>query len=73
MRRITATMLLFLWLFLGVHSGQLALLQEDSKDPLQIYPLSVSMLPEADRQSLMQGIPIDSQLQLAQLLEDYLS
>lgn len=73
MRRITTTMLLFLWLFLGVHRGQLALLEEGSADPLQVYPMSVSMLPEADRQSLIQGIPIDSKLQLAHLLEDYLS
>ena len=73
MKRIAATMLLFLWLFLGVHGGQLALLEEGSTDPLQVYPMSVSMLPEADRQSLIQGIPIDSQQKLAQLLEDYLS
>lgn len=59
---------------LGSYGGRVALWEQDrSGTPLQIYPVSVTMLPEADRAALEQGIYADSQETLTQLLEDYLS
>lgn len=59
---------------LGSYQGHIALWeQERTGEPIQIYPVSVSMLPEADREALERGICADSQEALAAMLEDYLS
>lgn len=58
---------------LGSHKGYLALWKEDDPEPYQIFPVKISSLPEADQQALEQGIPARSDLELAQLLEDFLS
>ena len=60
-------------LILGVRDGQLALLETSQDAPLAVYPQLVSMLPEEDQMKLTAGIPVRSQIHLAQLLEDYLS
>ena len=60
-------------LILGVRDGQLALLETGQDAPLAVYPQLVSMLPEEDQMKLTAGIPVRSQIHLAQLLEDYLS
>ena len=62
-----------LTLCLGVHKGQLALLRIDSRVPVRIYPVEIRVLPPADQLSLTSGIEITDRLQLARLLEDYLS
>ena len=62
-----------LTLCLGVHKGQLALLKADSRVPVRIYPVEIRLLPPADQLSLTSGIEITDRLQLARLLEDYLS
>ena len=41
--------------------------------PLQVYPYQAAMLPDADRSALEKGIYLDSERELKQLLEDYLS
>jgi len=70
-RFLCATLLLSF--LLGNHKGYLALWKEDCPEPYQIFPIKVDSLPEADQQSLAQGIPARSELELAQLLEDFLS
>ena len=59
--------------YLGSHNGQLALFHEGHERPVKTYPLSIVMLPVSDQKALTNGIPIRNNLQLAQLLEDFLS
>ncbi|MGM9588960.1 MAG: hypothetical protein ACI3V0_02160 [Faecousia sp.] len=72
LRKISITMALAAFL-LGSHKGYLALWKEDSPEPCQIFPIKTSSLPESDRLNLEQGIPARSELELASLLEDFLS
>lgn len=65
--------LLALLLLLGSHKGYVALFQEGCSEPMQIFPCPVTSLPVADQTALEQGIPIRSETELAQRLEDYLS
>lgn len=59
---------------LGSYQGRIALWEQDrTGDPLRIYPVSVSLLPEADQEALNRGICADSPEALARMLEDYLS
>lgn len=58
---------------LGVYQGKLALWKDEGKIPVEIFPFSVSALPEADQKLLEAGIPIDDIRQLTARLEDYFS
>ena len=58
---------------LGTSNGYITLWTENHKTPLKVFPYHSNMLPAADRQALENGIRISDQLQLQQLLEDYLS
>jgi len=58
---------------LGIHDGHFALWKDTAAEPLQVFPYSVAMLPSADQQALRNGIHLSDELQLQQLLEDYLS
>jgi hypothetical protein len=40
---------------------------------MEVFPYRAEMLPAADRQALEKGIRIESEDELARLLEDYLS
>ena len=60
-------------LVLSTYRGQLALWEDDNPEPIAVYPTSVCMLPEADRQRLEDGIPVENESRLHRLLEDYLS
>lgn len=64
--------LIFLFI-LGNYRGSIALWREDTPEPTQIFPYSVSSLPRADQKALEKGIPIPSEGALQRLLEDYLS
>lgn len=57
---------------LGIHDGKIALWSGDDPEPLKVFPYKASMLPEADRQRLEAGIPIDSMDELRKLAEAYL-
>jgi len=70
-RQIAA--LLALIFLLGNHKGYLALWKEDRLEPYQIFPVKVESLPEADQEALGKGIRARSDLELAGLLEDFLS
>jgi len=67
------SLLAALILCLGVHKGQLALLETGSPGPIKVYPLQIRLLPAQDQLKLTQGIEVRDPLHLAQLLEDYLS
>ena len=59
---------------LGSYGGKVALWEQDrSGIPLEVYPVSIHMLPEKDRAALEQGICADSPEALTRMLEDYLS
>lgn len=60
-------------LYLGVHNGNLALYRQGHKVPVQVYSVPVSIFPKEDQTLLTAGIPIESQKQLNELLEAYLS
>lgn len=65
--------LLALYLILGSYKGYIALFEEGSTEPRQIFPNPVVSLPPEDQKKLEEGILVRSQYQLRQLLEDYLS
>lgn len=65
--------LLAMLLLLGSHKGYLALFRAGSTDPMQVFPCPITSLPPADQNALEKGIPIRSETELAQRLEDYLS
>ena len=60
-------------LYLGVHNGNLALYRQGHQVPVQVYSVPVALFPMEDQAALAAGIPIESQKQLAELLEAYLS
>lgn len=57
---------------LGCWNGKLALFR-DGTAPETVYPCNLSALPPDAREKLENGIPIRSDLELAHILEDYLS
>ena len=65
--------IIILGFLLGNYKGYLALWKENTPDPFQIFPLCIESLPEEDQNALEKGIPARSELELQQLLEDYLS
>lgn len=64
---------LFLGFILGIRGGFIALWPENQPERAEIFPYSAASLPEADRNALSKGIPIESKEELIALLEDYLS
>lgn len=64
--------LVFLFL-VGNHKGFIALWTDTASDPVCVYPYSVASLPQADQTRLNEGIYLESDEALSQLLEDYLS
>ncbi len=70
--RLLGALLLAAYL-LGSHKGYLALWKEDCPEPYQIFPVKTASLPEHDQLVLEAGIPARSELELASLLEDFLS
>ena len=58
---------------LGTCRGYLALWKDEAPDPVQIFPIPVDSLPEADRSTLEEGIRARSEIELNELLEAYLS
>jgi len=58
---------------LGCYDGRLALFPEGDAVPERVYEVWVERLPEADRQKLLLGIPVENEAELARLLEDLTS
>ena len=72
-KHIRWTAALAVMFLLGNHKGYLALWKEDRPDPSQIIPEKDESLPPSDQESLARGIRARSDLELAGLLEDFLS
>ena len=64
---------LFFGFLLGLHNGYITLWNDGSEEPLEVFPYHVQMLPQADQESLKNGIQIATEHDLQKLLEDYLS
>ncbi len=58
---------------LGSYEGYVALWKGCDPDPYKVFPYSVASLPPADQRALAEGIRIEDEKALIQLLEDYLS
>ena len=65
--------LLSVGLILGSYRGFVALFDEGSTEPRQIYPYKTESLPLADQQELAKGIPVTSEKALTHMLDDYMS
>ena len=72
-KHIRWTAALALMFLLGNHKGYLALWKEGQPDPYQIFPVKIASLPPSDQESLARGNRARSDLELAGLLEDFLS
>lgn len=74
MHRIRSYGVLFSLLYiLGIHKGYIALWRSPDPEPIRIFPVRSSLLPEADQELLKAGIEIREDNKLHNLLEDYLS
>ena len=69
-RLLTVFMLSF---YLGLYNGYIALWNSEEPQPVQVFPYRADAYPKIDQSALGRGIPITSQEDLTQLLEDYLS
>lgn len=58
---------------IGNYKGYIALWTNDAEKPAKVFPYSVASLPPADQTRVNAGIRVDSEEDLRQLLEDYLS
>ncbi len=67
------TWFLVLALYLGLHQGYLALWSSQSATPATVFPYRASLYPKMDQSELAEGIPVENEDQLRQLLEDFLS
>lgn len=63
----------FLSFLLGIHQGNIALWKDDDPEPIRVFPFSASLLPQADRNALAQGIRVENEDALLRLLQDFLS
>ena len=67
------TSMIILTLFLGSWRGHVALFTEEGPQPLELYPVRLELLPVADREQLLKGIPVKDTKELMRILEDLLS
>ena len=58
---------------LGIYEGKIALWKDNDPKPYKVFPYSASLLPKKDRNTLKQGIYLETEEQLRKLVEDYLS
>ena len=71
-QKILASVLLFGFL-LGIYEGKVAVWKDGKKEPVRVFPYSVSMLPEKDQKRLESGLHFNSIGELKEFIEDYLS
>ena len=64
--------LVFLFL-VGNHKGFIALWTQANTAPVRVFPYSTASLPRADQERLREGICLESEAELIQILEDFLS
>ena len=54
-------------------NGQIALFTSDSDEPIEVYEVAVAALPEQEQKRLNEGIVIENEEMLAELLDNYTS
>ena len=72
-KKILPYLTLIFTFLLGHYNGFIALWQLPEPKPRVVFPYSTASLPRADQEKLADGILIESEEALQQLLEDYLS
>lgn len=73
MLRTNLARFLALAVTLGSYKGYIALFDPGCEKPRQVFPYAVTSLPPTDQQALKDGIFVENDGELCQLLEDYLS
>ena len=73
MKRILSITILILSMYLGLYQDYLALWDTNQPQPKKVYPYYISLYPKIDKSTLEKGIEITSEVQLSQLIEDFLS
>ena len=58
---------------LGIKDGRVAIWKDDDPEPARVFPYPVSMLPADARNALENGIRIESEEELYELINKYLS
>ena len=58
---------------LSVYRGHIALFFANKNQPIEVYDVKITSLPEADAERLVYGIPAADENELQRLLEDYCS
>lgn len=58
---------------IGEYDGRLAVYTDQQELPQQIYDVYLSTLPEEEQFRIRNGIQVEDELELQQLLEDYTS
>ncbi len=56
---------------LGEYNGKIALFREDSTRPYKVLDMEVYLLAEEDLEALRDGIIVDTEEELLQMLEDW--
>lgn len=56
---------------IGEWEGRVAVFEGAQTQPMQVYDVAVSTLPEELRRQIARGVPAESEAQLSVLLEDY--
>ena len=72
-KKILPYLTLFFTFLLGNYNGFIALWQLPESSPRVVFPYSTASLPPVDQEKLAKGIRIESEEELRNLLEDYLS
>lgn len=72
-KRVFSSIMLIAAFILGTKDGFIALWREGEHDPIKVFPYSITSVPRKDQDALKKGIRIESQSDLIQMIEDYLS
>ena len=60
-------------LLLGSWNNHVALYMKGDPEPLEVYPVKLELLPKADQDAIISGIPVENSKKLHQVLQDMLS
>ena len=58
---------------LGIKNGKVVLWKDGQSEPVKTYSYPLSMLPKEAREALKNGVPLESEQQLYDMIQDYLS
>lgn len=72
LKKMIASILLFGFL-LGVYEGNVAVWMDGKKEPVRVFPYSVTLLPMQDQKRLERGLHFNSIGELKNFIEEYLS